>query len=182
MSCAFVTSIPPFFIMLFGPVPYELLMLCGRQNTGFFCFIPYSAVIVVPLLCFPSIINIPSDNALTILFLFGKCNESGSVSGGYSLIIAPPLFIILSYNGWFSFGYICLNPLPNTAIVFPPLLIHVWCAMLSIPLASPLIIFIFFLQNCLTNSSVVRSPSLDEFLEPTTAIPKSFIISSFPST
>ena len=54
--------------------------------------------------------------------------------------------------------------------------------MLSIPLASPLITFIFFLQNCFTNSSVVRSPSLDEFLEPTTAIPKLFSISSFPST
>ena len=95
-------------------------MLCGKQNTGFFCFIPYSAVIVVPLLCFPSITNIPSDSALTILFRFGKCNESGSVSGGYSLIIAPPLFIIFSYSGLFSFGYTWLNPLPKTAIVIPP--------------------------------------------------------------
>ena len=53
--------------------------------------------------------------------------------------------------------------------------------MLSIPLAKPLITLILFLQNFFTNSSVIRSPSLDEFLEPTTAIPKLFSIVSFPS-
>ena len=46
------------------------------QNTSFPCFNPHFPVIVVPLLYFPSITNIPSDNALTILFLAGKFLKS----------------------------------------------------------------------------------------------------------
>jgi len=89
------------------------------QNSGFFCFIPIWAVIDVPLLYFPSIINIPSDRALIILFLLGKFIESAFSFGGYSLTMAPPVCIIFSYKILFSFGYILLNPLPITAIVFP---------------------------------------------------------------
>jgi hypothetical protein len=59
------------------------------QSNGLLCFIPILAVIDVPLPYFPSITSIPSDNALTILFRFGKFLDETSSSGVYSLTIAP---------------------------------------------------------------------------------------------
>jgi len=46
----------------------------------------------------------------------------------------------------------------------------------SIPNANPLIILILYFDNSSTISLVIFSPSLDEFLDPITAIPKSFNI------
>lgn len=146
------------------------------QNSALFCLIPICAVIDVPLLYFPSIISIPSDNALTILFLLGKFLDETSLSGGYSLIIAPPLFIISSNSFIFSLGYMLLNPLPITAIVFPFAFKQLLCACESIPNASPLIILILYFDSSSTISFVIFSPSFDEFLEPITAIPKLFNI------
>lgn len=88
------------------------------QNKGLFCFIPIPAVIDVPLLCFPSIISIPSEIALTILFRLGKFLDETSSFGGYSLMIAPPFSIISLNNFSFSFGYILLNPLPNNCYCY----------------------------------------------------------------
>lgn len=59
---------------------------------------PLLPVIVVPLLYFPSMTNIPSDKPLIILFLFGKFVLTGGTSGEYSVIIVPPDSKILLYN------------------------------------------------------------------------------------
>ena len=66
------------------------------------------------------------------------------VPPSYSVITAPPEFIISFKSSIFSLGYICLKPLPSTAIVFPfPIIVPI-CAALSIPFAIPLTTFMLY--------------------------------------
>ena len=122
------------------------------QKTFLFCSNAYLAVIILPLLYLASITNTPFDSAEIILFLNGTFFKSIFVSGEYSLIIHPPFFTICLNSSSFSSGYILLNPHPITAIVFPFSFIAFSCAIVSIPLANPLIIVIPLFDISFENS------------------------------
>lgn len=82
----------------------------------------------------------------------------------------------------FSFGYILLNPLPNTAIVLPILPNAPRCAAVSIPRARPLIMHIFCSDNFSANLFAWSHPYWLQFLEPTIARDSLFNNSLFPLT
>ena len=76
-------------------------------------------MIRLPLLSLASVTITPELSPLIILFLLGKFCGAGFSFISYSVITAPPEFIMLLINSMFSLGYILPNPPPSTAIVFP---------------------------------------------------------------
>lgn len=94
MSSTQVTGIAHCLISSFVLYELSLVILPGIQNISLPCSSPKSTVIRVPLFLLASTTKIPSDNALIILFLAGKCILSGFAFSSYSVIIAPPFFII----------------------------------------------------------------------------------------
>ena len=93
-SSTHVTGIAPCFISSFVLYELSLVILPGIQNISFPCSNPKSTVINVPLFLLASTTKIPSDNALIILLRAGKCILSGFAFDSYSVITAPPFFII----------------------------------------------------------------------------------------
>ena len=128
-----VIIVAPSFSNLFVPFPFMSQISCGSTNTFLSCSLASFAVTLVPLLNLASITNIPIEIPLTILFLSKNFLESALVSGGYSLITAPPFFIISLYNDIFCGGNILSNPFPSTAIVFPSTFSVALCEHVSIP-------------------------------------------------
>ena len=106
ISSVLITNVAPSCNNLFVPTPFISHISCGITNIFLFCSLANFAVTLVPLLCFASITNIPFETPLTILFLFKKFCELCGVSGGYSLIIAPPFSIISLYSSIFFGGNI----------------------------------------------------------------------------
>ena len=88
-------------------VPFDILefALPGTANTSFPSSSASSAVIKLPLFSPASTTTTPSLIPLIILFRLGKFCGTGTTFSSYSVITAPPYFIISSINFIFSFGY-----------------------------------------------------------------------------
>ena len=76
----------------------------GTANTSLPCSSAKSAVIRLPLLSGASVTTTPELNPLIILFLFGKFCGNGFSFISYSVITAPPEFMIFLISSTFSLG------------------------------------------------------------------------------